>query len=119
VTPSRRLLAHGRVSDGDRDEVLAACHEAWRADVEAGRSSLMVAHDLATVGDLNRLARSGLVAAGQVAEDGAAPADGAVAGVGDVVVVRPNDRHLRLPDRTWVRNRGRFVVWATGPPMEE
>ena len=36
-----------------------------------------------------------------------------MAGVGDVVVARHNDRHLRLPDGEWVRNRDRFVVTAT------
>jgi conjugative relaxase-like TrwC/TraI family protein len=106
-------ISHGRVSEGDRAEVLAACYEAWKADVEAGRSSLMVAHDNETVRELNRLARADRVAAGKVAEEGLALADGSVAGVGDVVVARHNDRRLRLSDGEWVRNRDRFTVSAT------
>jgi hypothetical protein len=106
-------IAHGRVSEGDRAEVLVACYEAWKADVEVGKTSLMVAHDNETVRELNRLARADRVRAGQVAAEGLALADGSVAGTGDVVVARRNDRHLRLTDGEWVRNRDRFVVTAT------
>jgi conjugative relaxase-like TrwC/TraI family protein len=106
-------LGHGRVAEGNRDEMLAACYGAWKADVEAGKSSLMLALDNASVVELNRLARSDRVAAGQVADEGLALPDGSVAGVGDVVVARHNDRHLRLADGEWVRNRDRFVVTAT------
>ncbi len=106
-------IGYGRVSAGDRAEVLVACYEAWKADVEAGKSSLMVAHDNETVRELNRLARADRVATGQVATEGLALADCSVAGTGDVVVARRNDRHLRLSSGEWVRNRDRFVVTAT------
>jgi hypothetical protein len=106
-------LGHDRVAEGNRDEMLAACYAAWKADIDAGKSSLMLAVDNATVAELNRLARAERVTAGQVAERGLALSDGSVAGVGDVVVARRNDRHLRLPDSEWVRNRDRFVVTAT------
>ncbi len=92
---------------------MAACYGAWKADTDAGKSSLMLAVDNTTVAELNRLARSARVAAGQVAELGLALSDGSVAGVGDVVVARHNDRHLRMTDGEWVRNRDRFVVTAT------
>jgi conjugative relaxase-like TrwC/TraI family protein len=106
-------LRNGRVSEGDKAQVLAACYESWKADFEAGKSSLMVAHDNAMVRELNRLARADRVAAGQVAPDGTALSDGSVAGRGDVVVARRNDRHLRLTDGEWVRNRDRLTVTAT------
>ena len=106
-------IDHGRVSEGDRIEVLIACHEAWKADIEAGKASLMVAHDNDTVRELNRLARADRVAAGYVAAEGLALVDGSVAGPGDVVVTRRNDRHLRLSDGEWVRNRDRFTVTGT------
>jgi conjugative relaxase-like TrwC/TraI family protein len=106
-------IGHGRVAAGNREEMLAACHQAWKADAEAGKTSLMLAQDNATVTELNRLARADRVVAGEVAEEGIALPDGLVAGVGDVVVARKNDRHLRLPDGDWVRNRDRFVVTAT------
>jgi conjugative relaxase-like TrwC/TraI family protein len=106
-------LGHGRVAAGNREEILAACHQAWKADVEAGKTSFMLAQDNGTVTELNRLARAARVAAGQVAEEGIALPDGLVAGVGDVVVARKNDRHLRSAGGEWVRNRDRFVVTAT------
>jgi hypothetical protein len=106
-------LRHGRVSAGDKEEVLLGCYEGWSDDVAKGKASLMIAQDNETVTELNRLARAGRLAAGQVAESGLALADGSVAGVGDVVAARKNDRKLRLPDGTWVRNRDRFVVTAT------
>jgi hypothetical protein len=101
------------VAGGDRDEMLAACYRGWKIDVEAGQSSLIIAQDLATVTELNRLARADLVAAGQVATKGLALSDGLVGGVGDVVITRQNNRPLRLSDGQWVRNRHRFVVTAT------
>ena len=100
----------GRWQLGTEDLVIV---EAWKADTEAGKSSLMVAHDNETVRELNRLARADRVAAGQVAAGGLALADGSVAGPGDVVVARRNDRHLRLSDGEWVRNRDRFAVTGT------
>jgi hypothetical protein len=105
-------LRHDRVSVGDRDKVLVACYEAWRTDLEAGKASLMVAQDNETVAELNRLARAGRVAAGEVAEDGLALCDGSVAGVGDIVAARKNHRRLVVPGTGWVRNRDRFVVIA-------
>ena len=105
-------LGHGRVSAGYRDEVLVACYEGWRTDVEARKASLMVAQDNETVAELNRLARAGRMAAGEVAEEGLVLADGTVAGVGDLVAARKNDRRLSLPGGAWVRNRDRFVVTA-------
>ncbi len=50
-------LRHGRVAGGDRDEMLAACYQGWKTDVDAGRTSLMIAQDLESVTELNRLAR--------------------------------------------------------------
>jgi conjugative relaxase-like TrwC/TraI family protein len=103
-------LREGRVSAGGRDEVLVACYEGWKADIEAGKASLMVAQDNETVGELNRLARAGRVVAGEVAADGLLLGDGTAAGVGDIVAARKNDRRLSLPAGGWVRNRDRFVV---------
>jgi ATP-dependent exoDNAse (exonuclease V) alpha subunit len=56
-------LAHGRVHEGNRDDMLDAPFLAWKADLEAGRSSLMIAGDTATVTELNLRARADRVAA--------------------------------------------------------
>lgn len=107
-------LAHGRVTDGDRTQMLDAIYQAWKADTEARQVSLMIAQDGATVAELNQRARSDRQAAGHVGGVGVALADGLEAAVGDIVVTRSNDRSLRLADGNWVRNRDRWSVTAIG-----
>jgi len=106
--------AHDRVTSGERAELLDAVYAAWKADVGAGKSSLMIAGDTATVTELNRRARTGRVAEGAVTDGGLAIADGQRAGVGDEIVTRQNNRSLTT-GRSWVKNGDRFVVVATNP----
>ena len=103
--------AHGRISGGERREMLERLYESWKADVAAGKSSLMIAPDTATVAELNRRAREDRVAAGEVRADGLAVAGGQVAGVGDVVATRENNRLLGT-GKSWVKNGDRFTVTA-------
>ena len=103
---------HGRVAGGDRADMLERLYQAWKADVDAGSSSLMIAADSATVADLNRRARADRVAAGTVADDGLAVADGQRVGVGDEVITRANNRLLVTGSR-WVKNGDRWTVTAT------
>jgi len=86
--------AHGRVTGGERAEMLERLYQAWKADIDAGLSSLMIASDSATVAELNRRARADRVAGGAVADEGLAVAANQVAGVGDEVVTRANNRLL-------------------------
>jgi conjugative relaxase-like TrwC/TraI family protein len=104
--------AHDRIVGGQRDELLDAVYDAWQADTEAGRSSLMIAADTATVADLNRRARAGRVTAGAVVDDGLPVAGGQDAGVGDEVITRQNNRLLTAGGR-WVKNGDRWIVTAT------
>jgi len=104
--------AHGRVVGGARDELIEAVYESWKADVEAGKSSLMIAGDAATVAELNHRARADRVAAGAVSEAGLMLTGGSVAGVGDEVVTRQNNR-LLATGRRHVKNGDRWVVTAT------
>ena len=62
--------AHGRIKAGERQELLDAIYAAWRSDVGAGKASLMIAGDAATVTELNARARAGRVVEGIVAEAG-------------------------------------------------
>jgi hypothetical protein len=62
--------AHDRVTSGDRESLLDTVYAAWKADIKAGKSSLMIAGDSATVAELNRRARTDRVAEGAVAESG-------------------------------------------------
>jgi predicted transcriptional regulator len=106
--------AHDRVASGDRESLLDGVYAAWKADVAAGKSSLMIAGDSATVAELNRRARTGRVAEGTVSSAGLSIADGQRAGVGDEIVTRQNNR-LLTTGRSWVKNGDRFVVAATNP----
>ena len=106
--------AHDRVTGGDRESLLDAIYVAWKADVEAGKSSLMIAGDSATVAELNRRARTARVAERAVADSGLAIADGQKAGVGDEIVTRQNNR-LLTTGKSWVKNGDRFVVTAANP----
>ena len=106
--------AHGRVEGGDRDAMLDRLYDAWRTDIAAGKRSLMIAADNHTVTDLNQRARADRVAAGQVEPDGVPTADGAVVGVGDLVVTRHNNRRLST-GTGWVKNGDQWIVTATNP----
>ncbi len=103
---------HGRIVAGARGELLDRLYQAWRDDIEAGKSSLMVAADADTVSELNRRARGTRVAAGLVAEQGLTVADGQTAGVGDEVVTRLNKRTLSTA-KGYVKNGDRWTVTAT------
>lgn len=102
----------GRVSGGERSDMLDQLYAAWKADVGAGRSSLMIASDSATVAELNRRARADRVAEGVVVGEGLSIAGNQVAGVGDEVVTRANNR-LVATGKRWVKNGDRWVVTAT------
>jgi conjugative relaxase-like TrwC/TraI family protein len=104
--------AQGRVTSGERADMLDRIYQAWKADIEAGKSSLMIAGDAATVSELNRRARADRVAAGQVLAEGLSVADGQTAAVGDLVVTRENNRQLAI-GRRWVKNGDRWTVTAT------
>ncbi len=104
-------LRHDRIQSGTRDEVLDALYTGWKHDTDAGQTSLMIAGDADTVADLNRRARADRIAAGQVTEAGLDVIAG-VAGVGDVVVTRRNDRTLTT-GRSWVKNGDRWTVTTT------
>lgn len=107
--------AHGRVIDGDADLMAEAAYTAWRADLDAGRSALLIASDNDTVRELNTRARTDLVAAGAVAEQGLALHDGTTAGTADVVVTRHNDRTLATSATAWVKNGDRWQVSEARP----
>jgi hypothetical protein len=91
--------------------MLDALYAAWKDDVDAGRRSLMIAGDQASVAELNDKARADRVRAGEVTGRDVPIADGAVAGVGDEVVTRRNDRSLTA-GAGWVKNGDRWTVAA-------
>ncbi|MGO9150085.1 MAG: MobF family relaxase [Acidimicrobiales bacterium] len=106
--------AHGRITEGTREVLLDALYAAWKNDVGAGKSSLMIAGDSTTVTELNCRARADRVREGTVSDEGLRIADGQTAGVGDEVVTRQNNR-LVTTGRSWVKNGDRWLVTATNP----
>jgi hypothetical protein len=105
-------VAHGRVNDGSRDEMLDALYGAWKTDADRGLHSLMLAGDTATVNDLNARARSDRVASGDVIDEGVDVTGAMTAGVNDLVVTRENNRRLKT-DTGWVKNGDVWTVSAT------
>ena len=108
---ARTYVEHGRVEAGPRDDVLDRLFDAWLADHQAGKTSLMVAGDAATVTDLNARARAHRVAAGDVDAHGVTTRDGERIGVGDVIVTRLNRRSLAAGSG-WVKNGDDWLVTA-------
>jgi len=102
---------HGRVAGGDREFMLDLLYEAWRADIRAGKRSLMIAGDSQTVLELNNRARADRVRAGEVTQGGVETGSGSVVGVGDSVVTRRNQRGLAA-GRGWVKNGDQWTVTA-------
>ncbi|WP_052574659.1 MobF family relaxase, partial [Ferrimicrobium acidiphilum] len=103
---------HERIKEGEREELIEAIYQAWRSDVTAGKDSLMIAGDTDTVTELNNRARADRVAAGEVTAAGLSLVDGTIAGVGDEVVTRENNR-LLTTGKGWVKNGDRWQVIAT------
>lgn len=105
--------AHGRLIEGRRDDLLDSLYQAWKADIDAGKTSLMIAGDSHSVAELNTRARADRAAAGHVQAAGVAVAGGGQAGIGDLVVTRQNNRRLATGSR-WVRNGDRWTVTSAG-----
>ncbi|QAV69231.1 conjugal transfer protein [Salinibacterium sp. UTAS2018] len=102
--------AHNRIVDGDTESVIDAAYAAWRADLVAGRATVLVSDSNESVTALNNRARTDLILDGTVW--GARESelhDGTHAACGDIVITRRNDRRL-LAGHGWVRNGDRWSV---------
>ena len=85
----------GRIHAGPGESMLEDAYSAWSADVAAGAASILLAPDAATVTALNTRAHNDRVQDGLVQPGGISTRDGLSIGVGDRIVTRLNDRHLR------------------------
>lgn len=111
---------HGRLHAGTAEMMLEAAYTAWQHDIDAGKSSLLVAADSHTVDALNTRAHHDRVAGGQVT--GPTIALGTTStggqrgrvGLGDLVLTRRNDRSLTYPGGH-VRNGTLWTVTAVHP----
>jgi conjugative relaxase-like TrwC/TraI family protein len=93
-----------RIRHGSTQAMTEQAYTGWKADMLAGRKALMVAATNAEVAELCGRARVDRVAAGQVEADGVRLHDGNLAGVGDLIVTRDNNRRLRAGVRDFVKN---------------
>lgn len=105
--------ANDRIHGGEGDRMLDAAYCAWAHDEAAGRTSLLIAGDVETVRALNHRARTDRIASAVVETGGTRLHDGLLAGVGDRVVTRRNDRHLQV-GQGWVKNGDTWIVTARG-----
>ena len=105
--------ANGRINEGGSEAMLEAAYRGWQASASSGCSAILVAVDTHSVDALNARAHEDRVLDGSVAGDGVPIADGAVAGVGDRILTRQNQRSIRTPDGGHVRNGALWVVTAT------
>ncbi len=87
---------------------------AGRADVQAGRASILVAETRDTVTQLNERARADLILDGTITPSREVTLhDGTQASKGDRVITRENDRRLRSKNgKNWVRNGDRWTITA-------
>ena len=108
------LIEHDRVRGGEQDAMVDAAYTAWRADVQAGRASILVAETRDTVTQLNERARADLILDGTITPGREVTLhDGTQASKGDRVITRENDRRLRSRNgKNWVRNGDRWTITA-------
>ena len=85
----------GRISAGPAEAMGEDAYTAWQTDTETGVSAILIAADSRTVEHLNARAHNDRVTDGLVAPHGLTKADGTVIGVGDRILTRANNRHLR------------------------
>ncbi|MBG6185416.1 conjugative relaxase-like TrwC/TraI family protein [Arthrobacter sp. CAN_A214] len=119
-TPFHWYLENKRVTAGTTEAMTQDALGAWMADTQAGKTSLLVATDNATVTDLNARAQAVRIATGDLT-DGTGPIteatpsvvlrDGLRAYAGDTVVTRKNDRTLQVNQgKDFVKNNDVWTV---------
>jgi DNA primase catalytic core len=94
----------------------------WQIDSDHGWKTIMIAATNTLVTELTARARLHRVTRGEVEEDGVVLRDDNRAGIGDVIVTRLNNRHLRAEHddghidwgRDWVKNGDLWRVIARG-----
>jgi len=119
-TPFQWYVDNQRVAAGTTEAMTQDAFTAWMTDTAAGKTSLMIATDNATVTELNARAQAARIATGDLT-DGAGPIteatpsvvlrDGLRAYPGDTVVTRRNDRTLQLNQgKDFVKNNDVWTV---------
>ena len=106
---------HRRILEGTTEGMIDAAYKAWRHDLAAGLSSILVTEAAESVRHLNERARAERIQSGLTsARREVTLRDEACASAGDVIITRRNDRRLRTSPGTWVRNGDRWTVTHVG-----
>ncbi|GAA3224944.1 MobF family relaxase [Nonomuraea helvata] len=106
---------HGRLMDGNAEAMTEEAYRRWLADHLEGKSSLLLAPTVEQARELAARARAELVALGKVSADGLPLSDDAVAGVGDRIMARRNEKGITDADDRKITNRDVLVVDALTP----
>jgi conjugative relaxase-like TrwC/TraI family protein len=102
---------HDRVRAGAEETMVDAAFHGWRADMVAGKASVLGTVSTQTAVRLAARARADRVAVGAVEPHGVPLADGTRAGVGDWVTTRRNNRLLTTHGgRDFVKNGDTWTV---------
>jgi len=102
---------HQRVKDGTHVEMVDAAYRCWRADLRAGRSSLLVTESTDAMVELNERARAERLRDGETLPSREVGLrDGTRASVGDLVITRQNHRRIHALRGGWVKNGDRWRV---------
>jgi DNA primase catalytic core len=104
-------LDHRRVHVGDLAALTDQVFDAWRADKASGLDSIMLAPTRELVSELNQRARDHRLAGSDIPDGPEVRlADGNIAGPGELVITRSNDRRLRVSATDWVKNGDRWTI---------
>jgi conjugative relaxase-like TrwC/TraI family protein len=102
-----------RIRGGSAQAMIEQAYTAWHTDVTTGHTSIMSAATTEHVTALSARARADRVAAGHVEPDGHTLHDGNLAGRGDWIVTRRNNRTMTCNrGKDWVRNGDAWTVTA-------
>lgn len=105
-------LAQDRIHDGDAEAVTAAAYTAWRHDRQQGLASVLIAETRENVTALNIHTRADLILDSTLKPGPEITlSDGSMAGVGDTIITRRNDRRLRNR-HGWVHNGQTWTITA-------
>ncbi|MDI6910432.1 MobF family relaxase [Nocardioides sp.] len=106
---------HDRLKEGTTDEMTDAAYASWRADINSGRSSVLVTEAARAVLELNKRARAERILDGDTrASTEVQLVDGSHASEGDLIITRRNDRRLKPLRGGWVRNGDRWQILRVG-----
>jgi conjugative relaxase-like TrwC/TraI family protein len=107
--------ARRRIRGGSLEAMTDAAYAGWKADMTAGHVTIMTAAAAATVTALSARARADRVTARQVEPGGVVLHDENLAGTGDWITTRANNRHLLTTAGDWVKNGDSWQVTARHP----